>query len=175
MAGMKRRGPALIVFFAVSVSCWKIPVQPVIGIDKENCVVNHTYYKVNPIVLFVLGDIYGFRGLTVNIFFTARPLVTDGFPVDGFTVSYEFQPEVFSIFLARGLSREDWERTIIHELAHLKQYYAKELVMKDKNTAIYRGREINLQRMHQKEWPFENDARAESWRLGYLIRKNMRK
>jgi len=157
-------------------SCVKLPVEPSVGLEKENRVVNYTYYnEVNPIVLIALSEAFQFSGLTVNIFFTARPLVTDGFPVYGFTVSYEFQPEVFSIFLARGLSSEDTRRTIIHELAHLKQFYTKELVMNDKNTAIYQGREINLRRMHQKGWPFEIDARAESWRLGYLIRKKMHK
>ena len=65
----------------------------------------------------------------------------------------------YTIYVETNMSRSVYITTFSHELIHLKQYYTKDLIMKN-NIPIWKGKEVNLNSVIYQDRPWEIEAFA---------------
>ena len=67
------------------------------------------------------------------------------------------QDDTYIIYVDNNMNRSQYITTFSHELIHLKQYYTKELIVKN-NITIWKGQQINLNNVVYQDRPWEIEA-----------------
>lgn len=66
-------------------------------------------------------------------------------------------PREFNIEIARGMSEEDFDKTLLHELVHVKQYAKGELKERyaPKHTQLWKGKDHGTTKYDDQPWEKE--------------------
>jgi len=78
-----------------------------------------------------------------------------GFP----SVTQKVTEHIYTILIDENMSRIEAEKTIVHELAHVKQFVTGDLVILDAMHFIYKGKKHEINPKYHYDEPQERDAR----------------
>lgn len=119
---------------------------------------NNTNYDISRDMKIIAQEIFKYDSLNIKIFYMYVENFDPSINIKAFII-----PNVvggYTIFLKENLNLNEVKTIICHEMTHIYQYEENMLEMVGLHKYLYKGKYIDISKVHYWDRPFEKDARV---------------